>query len=139
MSVACAAARTSGRGFEEKGSTMTNPATIDRRDVAHATNPIGDKGHVEQTDKPDRATPLDRKAARLPAGGSDAGVSGMPSAARNDLPDSGMRDDVPPARNGQSKNPAEPPAAVDTNPGRLDQIRAEGRDTAHVQSPLARR
>lgn len=118
---------------------MTNPATIDRRDVAHTTNPIGDKAHVEQTDKPDRATPLERKTASLPAGGSDAGVSGMPSAARNDLPDSGMRDDVQPARSGQSANPAEPPAPVDTNPGRLDQIRAEGRDTAHAQSTLPRR
>lgn len=43
---------------------MTNPATIDRRDVAPTTNPIGGQAHVEQIDKPNRATPLDPKAAR---------------------------------------------------------------------------
>lgn len=117
---------------------MTNPPTIDRRDVAHNTNPVGGQAHVEQIDKPNRAAPLDPKADKLPAGGNDAGVSGVPRAARNDLPDTGMPDQVPPARSGQSADPAEPPSPTDTNPGRLDQIRAEGRDTAHVQSPRPR-
>lgn len=82
-----------------KVDTMTNPTTVDRRDVAHPTNPLGAQDHVEEIDKASH---------------------------------------VPPARSGQSADPAEPPAPEDTNPGRLDQIRAEGRKTAHVQSPVPR-
>lgn len=29
---------------------MTNPSTIDRQDVAHQTNPMAGKEHIEQTD-----------------------------------------------------------------------------------------
>jgi hypothetical protein len=117
---------------------MTNPSTIDRRDVSHATNPIGGQGHVEETDKANASRPLDPGAAKLPLGGNDAALSGMPEEAR-DPSDSGMAEGVPPARGGQSANPAVPPAPEDTNPGRLDQVRAEGRKTAQVQSPLPNR
>ena len=114
---------------------MNNPSTIDRRDVALPTNPVGEHEHIEQVDKPNRSQPLDPKAAKLPAGGNDAAVTGMPQSARTDLPDMGLPHGVPPARSGQSAEEAEPAAPDETNPGRLDQIRAEGRNTAHVQTP----
>lgn len=28
--------------------SMSNPSTIDRRDIAHTTNPIGGQGHIEE-------------------------------------------------------------------------------------------
>jgi len=70
---------------------MTNPTTIDRRDVAHATNPLGGQPHVEQIEKANFGS---RKASK--AGGSHGAV------------------------------PVEPPAPEDTNPARLDEIRAKG-------------
>ena len=114
---------------------MTNPKTIDRRDVGHATNPIGGKEHIEEVEDASLAEPLDPKAAKLPAGGSDAASTGMPRGARNDLPDTGMPHHVPPARSGQSADEAQPVAPDRSNPGRLDQVRADGRKTAHAQSP----
>lgn len=111
---------------------MNNPKTIDRRDVTHATNPIGGSDHIEETNL---AGPLDPKAAKLPAGGNDADVTGMPRGARNELPDAGMPHKMPPARSGMSTEDVRPAAPDQTNPGRLDQIRAEGRDTVRVQSP----
>ena len=114
---------------------MNNPRTIDRRDVAHSTNPVGGQEHIEQIDKPNRAEPLDPKAAKLPLGGSDAAVTGMPRETLNDQPDAGMPHRVPPVRSGQSGEEVQAAAPHRANPGRMDQIRAEGRDTVHVQSP----
>lgn len=117
----------------------SNPTPIDRRDVAHSTNPIGGQTHIEEIDKPNRADPLDAEADKLPAGGSDAAVTGMPQGARDDLPGAGLPRDVPPARTGRSGEEVRPAAPDEANPGanpgRLDQLRAEGRDTTHVQSP----
>lgn len=114
---------------------MNNPPTIDRRDVVNSTNPVDGHEHVEEIDKPNRAQPLDPGAAKLPAGGSDAAVTGMPREAMTEQPDAGMPHRVPPARSGQSAEEVQAAAPDSTNPGRLDQIRAEGRDTVHVQSP----
>lgn len=111
---------------------MTNPKTVDRRDVAHPTNPIGGHEHVEETNL---AGPLDPKAAKLPAGGTDAAVTGMPREALNAQPDAGMAHKIPPARSGQSGEEVKPAVPDKDNPGRMDQIRADGRDTVHVQSP----
>jgi len=118
---------------------MNNPSTVDRRDVSHATNPIGGQTQVEEIEKANASRPLDAKAAKLPAGGADAALSGMPRAATDDLPEAARPDKAPPARSGKSSNPSEPPAPEDTNPGRLDQIRAEGHKAARVQSPLPSR
>ena len=111
---------------------MTNPKTVDRRDVAHPTNPIGGHDHVEETNL---AGPLDPKAAKLPAGGTDAAVTGMPREALNAQPDAGMPHRIPPARSGQSGEDVQPAVPDKDNPGRMDQIRANGRDSVHVQSP----
>lgn len=111
---------------------MTNPKTIDRRDVSHATNPLGGHDHVEETNL---AGPLDPKAAKLPSGGGDAAVTGMPREALTDQPGAGMLHKIPPARSGKSGEGVQPAVPDKSNPGRLDQIRANGRDTVHVQSP----
>jgi hypothetical protein len=47
---------------------MNNASTIDRRDVSHATNPIGGQGHIEEIEKPNAPTPLD--AEKRPRGGA---------------------------------------------------------------------
>lgn len=39
---------------------MNNPQTVDRRDVAHPTNPIGGHEHVEALRKGDGAKPRDQ-------------------------------------------------------------------------------
>ena len=114
---------------------MTNPKTIDRRDVSPATNPVAGHDHIEDAEGTSLAKPLNPKAAKLPAGGSDAAVTGMPRGARNELPDAGMPHNVPPARSGQSADEAQPVAPDSSNSGRLDQNRVDGRETAHVQSP----
>ena len=111
---------------------MNNPKTIDRQDVAHSTNPIGGHEHVEETNL---AGPTDPKADKLPVGGTDAAVTGMPREALNAQPDAGMSHKIPPARSGQSGEDVKPAAPDQSNPGRMDQIRADGRDTVHVQSP----
>lgn len=46
---------------------MTNSRTVDRRDVAHPTNPVGGQEHIEQINKPNLADPIDLGAARLSA------------------------------------------------------------------------
>jgi len=114
---------------------MNNPRTIDRRDVAHSTNPVAGQEHIEEIDKPNRAQPLAPAAAKLAAGGRDAAVTGMPREALNEQPDAGMPHRVPPARSGQSSEEVQAAAPDKSNPGRMDQIRADGRDTVHVQSP----
>ena len=38
---------------------MTNPTTIDRRDVAHTTHPIGRRGYVEEINTSNAAALLD--------------------------------------------------------------------------------
>lgn len=55
---------------------MSNPTTIDRRDVAHPTNPIGGHDHVEENDL---GQPLDPKAAKMPAAGDSAALHGIPA------------------------------------------------------------
>jgi hypothetical protein len=87
---------------------MTNSKTIDRADVAHPTNPIGGNGHIEEA-RTTLAEPLDPDAAKLPAGGGDAAVTGMPRSVREDLPDIGLPDGVPPARTGPSGDTADAP------------------------------
>jgi hypothetical protein len=112
---------------------MTNPRTIDRRDVAHTTNPVGEHEHIEEIDKPNRARPLDATAAKLPAGGGDAAVTGMPRETLNEQPGAGMPHKIPPAKSGQSAEEATPATPNQSNPGRLGQT--DGGETAHVQSP----
>jgi len=81
---------------------MTNPTTIDRRDVAHPTNPIGGHTHIEEDDL---GTPLDADADKLPAGGQGAAVPGVPQGATPGTAgddDGGLAGNVPPARSGQA-------------------------------------
>lgn len=99
---------------------MSNPQTIDRRDVAHATNPVGGHEHIEEIDRPNRAKPLDAKAAKLPAGGSDFAGAGVPQETLNEQPDAAVPHKIPPARSGQSGEEAKPAAPDESNPGRLD-------------------
>lgn len=99
---------------------MSNPPTIDRRDVAHATNPVGGQEHIEEIDRPNRAKPLDIKAAKLPAGARHAAVTGMPRETLSEQPDAAVPHTIPPARSGQSSEEAKPAASDESNPGRLD-------------------
>jgi len=91
---------------------MTNPTTIDRRDVAHPTNPIGGHTHIEEDDL---GTPLDADADKLPAGGQGAAIRGVPQGANPDDAagddDSGLPGNVPPARSGQA-SAEQPPAEI---------------------------
>ncbi|UVC10989.1 hypothetical protein IHQ71_10615 [Rhizobium sp. TH2] len=80
---------------------MTNPRTIDRRDVAHQANPVGDHEAIEE--------------------------------ARSNLAD--LPPGVPPARSGRAQTVVDPAEPDNDNPGRMDQKRATGRDSVHVQSP----
>jgi hypothetical protein len=82
---------------------MNNPPTIDRRDVAHPTNPLTSDTQIEQQDL---GQPLDSDADKLPPGGQGAAIRGIPKGANpNDPGDDGlggMPHDVPPARSGQA-------------------------------------
>lgn len=123
---------------------MTNPPTTDRRDVAHPTNPIGGHENIERDiSKPNLSPPLDKDAAKLPAGGNESAIGGVPGGAKPDERQSdvygGLPRDVPPARSGQSQVNVQPAQPNSENPRRMDQERADGRDTVHVQSPLAPR
>jgi hypothetical protein len=114
---------------------MTNPTTIDRRDVAHSTNPVGGQDHIEEIEKPNRADKIDPDAARVPAGGGAGTVTGVSPSARDDLPDIGLPDDGPPVRSGMGGEDRLAPETDKANPGRLDQSRVEGRQTARMKSP----
>jgi hypothetical protein len=118
---------------------MTNPTTTDRRDVAHATNPLGGDGNIEKEAKTNLAEPLDGNADKLPPAGAESRIRGMPAGAKpGDVQTDGiggMPHDVPPARSGQSQEDVQPAAPDEDNPRRMDQQRADGRDTVHVQSP----
>lgn len=82
---------------------MSNPTTVDRRDVAHPTNPIGDASRIEQQDL---AQPLDAEADSLPAAGKASSIRGIPSGNNpNDSADDRFGEqsrDVPPARSGKA-------------------------------------
>jgi hypothetical protein len=114
---------------------MTNPKTIDRRDVSHATNPIGGHDHIGEVADTSLGEPLTPKSAEFPIGGNGAAVTGMPRGARNEQPNSGTPRNVPPAPSGKSADEARPVAPAKSNPGRLDQVSADGHKIAHVQSP----
>ena len=118
---------------------MTNPATTDRRDVAPHTNPIGGHDNIEKDAKSNLAEPLNKGAAKMPAAGRDSQISGVPQGATSgEAPTDvygGLPHGVPPARSGQSQENVQPAAPRGDNPGRMDEQRAEGRDTVHVQSP----
>jgi|EndMetStandDraft_4_1072995.scaffolds.fasta_scaffold20003_6 hypothetical protein len=60
---------------------MSNPSTVDRRDVAPTTNPLSGKKEIEQDI--DLAQPLDKDADQLPAAGRIANSGSDP--------DTGMR------------------------------------------------
>jgi hypothetical protein len=105
---------------------MTNPTTVDRRDVAHPTNPIGDHTHIEEEDL---GQPIDADADKLPAGGQDATIRGIPGGGNpNDSADDrygGLPRGVPPARSGQAsaeQEPAEPRGQTSNSggAGRID-------------------
>jgi hypothetical protein len=117
---------------------MTNPRTIDRRDVEPSTNPVGDFEKIEEA-KTNLAEPLDKNAAKLPAGGNESSITGVPGSVKPDEMRSdvygGLPRGVPPARSGQSQTDVEPAEPDKDNPGRMDQKRAAGRDTVHVQNP----
>jgi hypothetical protein len=107
---------------------MSNPRTIDRRDVSHPTNPIGGHDHIEEANA-NLSGSLDPKTAKLRAGAGDAAATNMPLGAWNDLPDAGMPHKVPPARSGQGGQEAHAAAPGESNPQRMD------RSTVNVQSP----
>ena len=122
---------------------MTNPSTTDRRDVAHPTDPIGGHEMIEK----DRAKsglgePLDTDAAKMPIAGRASQIGGVPQGAKPEERQTdaytNLPDGVPPARSGQSGKQAEPASPTAENPERMDQQRADGRETAHVQSPRSK-
>jgi hypothetical protein len=87
---------------------MTNPTTVDRRDVAHPTNPIG--GHA-QVEREDPGRPLDADADKLPAGGQGAAIRGIPRGSKPDDDDDdsgGLAGNIPPARSGQAAAEEDP-------------------------------
>jgi hypothetical protein len=118
---------------------MTNPTTIDRRDVAHPTNPIGGHPQIEQEDL---GKPLDADADRLPAGGQGAAVSGTPGSGNpNDAADEryeGLPRGVPPARSGQASAEQEPAEirGRTSNSGGADRIDPNSRIPAPVKQDL---
>ena len=118
---------------------MTNPTTTDRRDVAHATNPLGGGDHIEKEAKTNLSEPIDDNADKLPSAGAESRIRGMPAGAKpRELRTNGIGDvphDVPPARSGQAQEDVQPAAPDEANPRRMDQQSADGRDTVHVQSP----
>lgn len=113
---------------------MTNPATTDRRDVAHSTNPIGGHEMVEEDAKANLAEPVDKDAAKMPSAGSGAQISGVPQGAKPGEMQSGAYGGLPPARSGQSGKEAIPAAPDKGNPDRMAP-RADGGDSADVHSP----
>lgn len=117
---------------------MTNPATTDRRDVAHSTNPIGGHEMVEKDVKTNLAEPLDKDAAKMPPAGSEAQISGVPQGAKPGEMQSdaygGLPHGVPPARSGQAAKDTDPAAPDKDNPGRMAP-RSDGGDAADAQSP----
>ncbi|MDB5526818.1 MAG: hypothetical protein JWM58_4581 [Rhizobium sp.] len=82
---------------------MTNPTTIDRRDVANPTNPVSGNTAIENHDL---GQPLDADADPLPAAGQGSSISGVPGGGNpNDATSDtygGLQRGIPPARSGKA-------------------------------------
>jgi hypothetical protein len=121
---------------------MTNPTTIDRRDVAHPTNPIG--GHT-QIEEDDLGQPLDADADKLPAGGQGAAIRGVPGGGNpNDAADErfgGLPRGMPPARTGRASAEQEPAevSGQTSNSGGANRIDPKSRIPQPVKQDLGSR